>query len=71
MFHEWQATVERLELLAGAFVAGKLAPDMGQSFADLIDPLQRLLATVERLGLHRPSAALTQRLATHLARSVA
>jgi hypothetical protein len=70
-FHEWQATVERFELLAGAFLAGNLPPDMGQSFADLVDQLQRLLPTVERLGLQVPSPALLERLATRLAHSVA
>jgi hypothetical protein len=70
-FHEWQATVERFELLAGAFLAGNLPPDMAQPFADLVDQLQRLLPIVERLGLQRPSAALMERLATRLARSVA
>ena len=70
-FHEWQATVERFELLAGAFLAGNLPPDMAQPFADLVDRLQRLLPTVERLGLRRPSPALVERLATRVAHSVA
>jgi len=67
----WQATVERFELLAGVFLAGNLPADMEQSFADLVNELQRLLPSVESLGLQRPSAALMERLATRLARSVA
>jgi hypothetical protein len=70
-FHEWQATVERFELLASAFLAGNLPPEMAQPFADVVDQLQRILPTVERLGLQRPPAALMERLATRLARSVA
>jgi hypothetical protein len=70
-FHEWQATMERFELLADAFLAGNLPPDMVQPFAELVDELQRLLPTVERLGLQRPSPAVMERLATCLARSVA
>ena len=70
-FHEWQATVERFELLADVFLAGNLPADMERLFAELVDELQRLLPTVERLGLQRPSAAVMERLATRLARSVA
>jgi len=70
-FHEWQATVERFELLASAFLAGNLPADIGQSFADLVDQFRRLLPTVERLGLQRPSAALLEQLTARLARSVA
>jgi hypothetical protein len=57
------------ELLAGAFLAGNLPPDMVQPSAELVDQLQGLLPTVERLGLQRPPAALMERLATRLARS--
>jgi hypothetical protein len=70
-FHEWQATVERFELLAGAFLAGNLPPDMVQPFAELVDQLQHLLPTLERLGLQCPSPTLMERLAPRLARSVA
>ena len=70
-FHEWQATMERFELLAGAFLAGNLPPDMVQPFAELVEQLQPLLSTVERLGLQRPSPALLERLATRLAPSIA
>ena len=71
MSHEWQATVERFELLTGGLLAGNLPPEMAQPFADLVAQLQSLLPTVERLGLQHPSAALMERLATRLARSVA
>ncbi len=70
-FHEWQATSERFELLAGVCLAGNLPAGLEQSFADLVDELQRLLPTVERLGLQRPSGALMERLASRLVRSVA
>jgi len=70
-FHEWQATVERFELLAGVYLAGNLPAGLEPSFADLVEELQRLLPTVERLGLQRPPAPLMERLATRLARSVA
>ena len=55
-FHEWQATVERFEILASAFLAGNLSAEMAQPFGDVVDQLQRISPTVERLGLKRPPA---------------
>jgi len=70
-FHEWQATVERFELLADAFLAGHLPADLERTFADLTDQFQHLLPTVDRLGLQRPSETAMEQVTTRRARSVA
>lgn len=70
-YHEWQAMVERFDLLAGACLASNLPPDQVQPFTDLVDALHKLLPTLERLGLQRPSMELMDQLATRLARRIA
>src|SRR5262245_36115170 len=67
----WRATGERFELLAIAFLTGRLPVELAPPFAEIADKLRCLMPTLKRLGLQCPPAALLEQLAARLERSPA